>query len=260
MSDVLKDVEKKMTQAIEHLKKEYQALRTNRVNPHMLDDVKVEVYGAMTPIKGLGTITVQDRNLIITPFDPSTASAIVKTIQQSSLKLNPIQEKTMIRIPVPPLNEELRKDIAKQAKQKMEQSKTVVRDIRKHGNDTIREEKKKGTITEDAVKGLEKKIQDLTDIQKMMVSYTINQNTPFENQVPMAKALKNFFKEDDNDGGITEFKHVFNLYAKDCYILTLNFLFPLPSIRAHLSSENEIIYFPISSMYPHKNDVAHQPW
>lgn len=163
MSDVLKDVEKKMAGAVDHLKKEYQALRTNRVNPQMLDDVKVEVYGALTPIKSLGTISVQERNLIITPFDPGTALAIVKGIQTSSLKLNPIQEKAIIRVPIPPLNEELRKDIAKQAKQKMEHSKTAVRDIRKHGNDLVREEKKNGTITEDAMKGLEKKIQELTD-------------------------------------------------------------------------------------------------
>ena len=123
MTDVLKDVEKKMGLAVDHLKKEYQALRTNRVNAQMLDDVKVEVYGALTPMKALGTITVQERNLIITPFDPSSATAIVKAIQQSQLKLNPIQERNIIRVPVPPLNEELRKDIAKQAKQKMEQSK-----------------------------------------------------------------------------------------------------------------------------------------
>jgi ribosome recycling factor len=163
MSDILKDVEKKMTLAVEHLKKEYQALRTNRVNPQMLDDVKVEVYGSMTPIKALGSITVQERNLIITPFDPSTAVAIVKGIQTSTLKLNPIQDKNIIRVPIPPLNEELRKDIAKQAKQKMELSKTSVRDIRKQGNDTVRDEKKNGSITEDMMKGLEKKIQELTD-------------------------------------------------------------------------------------------------
>ncbi len=163
MSDVLKEVEKKMVLAVEHLKKEYGALRTNRVNPQMLDDLRVEVYGSLTPIKALGSITVQDRNLIITPFDPGTSSSIVKGIQTSSLKLSPIQEKAMIRVPVPPLNEELRKEIAKQAKQKMEMSKTAVRDIRKQGNDVVKEQKKAGTITEDAVKGLEKKIQDLTD-------------------------------------------------------------------------------------------------
>ena len=163
MSDILKDVEKKMTLAVEHLKKEYQGLRTNRVNPQMLDDVKIEVYGAMTPIKALGTVTIQDRNLIITPFDPGTSASIVKGIQTSNLKLSPIQEKAMIRVPVPPLNEELRKDIAKQAKQKMEQSKTVVRDARKQGNDQLKDAKKAGTITEDMVKGLEKKIQELTD-------------------------------------------------------------------------------------------------
>lgn len=163
MSDLIKEVEKKMMLAVEHLKKDYQALRTNRVNPQMLDDVKVEVYGSMTPIKALGSITVQDRNLVITPFDPSTTVAIVKGIQTSALKLSPIQEKAIVRVPIPPLNDELRKDIAKMAKQKMEQSKTAVRDIRKQGNDLLRDGKKEGTITEDMVKGLEKKIQDLTD-------------------------------------------------------------------------------------------------
>ena len=163
MSDIVKEVEKKMNLAVDHLRKEYQGLRTNRVNPQMLDDLKVEVYGSMTPLKALGTITIQDRNLIITPFDPSTTVSIVKGIQTSNLKLSPIQEKAMIRVPVPPLNEELRKDIAKQAKQKMEQSKTTVRDIRKQGNDLLRDGKKAGTITEDMVKGFEKKIQELTD-------------------------------------------------------------------------------------------------
>ena len=163
MSDIVKEVEKKMNLAVDHLRKEYQGLRTNRVNPQMLDDLKVEVYGSMTPLKALGTITIQDRNLIITPFDPGTTVSIVKGIQTSNLKLSPIQEKAMIRVPVPPLNEELRKDIAKQAKQKMEQSKTTVRDIRKQGNDLLRDGKKAGTITEDMVKGFEKKIQELTD-------------------------------------------------------------------------------------------------
>ena len=177
MSDILKEVEKKMTLALEHLKKEYQGLRTNRVNPQMLDDVKVEVYGSMTPIKSLGTITVQDRNLVITPFDPGTTLAIVKGIQTSTLKLSPIQEKAMIRVPIPPLNDELRKDIAKQAKQKMELSKTSIRDIRKQGNDLLREGKKAGTITEDMVKGLEKKIQDLTDKYCKMLdeTYTVKE-------------------------------------------------------------------------------------
>lgn len=163
MSDILKDCEKKMVQAVDHLKKEYQGLRTNRVNPQMLDDVKVEVYGSLTPIKALGTVTVQERNLIITPFDPSTTTAILKGIQTSSLKLSPIQERALIRVPIPPLNDELRKDIAKQAKQKMEQSKTVVRDVRKQGNDLVKDGKKGGSITEDMVKSLEKKIQELTD-------------------------------------------------------------------------------------------------
>ncbi|WP_371357802.1 ribosome recycling factor, partial [Salmonella sp. M127] len=75
----------KMKQAIEHLKQEYKTLRTNRVNPQMLDDIKVDMYGSLMPLKSLASISVQDRQLIVTPFDPSSASLIVKAIGQSSL-------------------------------------------------------------------------------------------------------------------------------------------------------------------------------
>ncbi|MBS0585931.1 MAG: ribosome recycling factor [Verrucomicrobia bacterium] len=161
--NIADDVKNKMKQAIEHLKGEFKNLRTNRVNPQMLDSLKVEVYGSPTPLKSLASVSVQDRQLIITPFDPSTAGAIVKAIQQSNLNLNGIQERNTVRVPVPPLSEELRKDIAKQAKQQGEKGKVAIRDIRQKGNDLARKQKTDGTLAEDEQKKLEKKIQDLTD-------------------------------------------------------------------------------------------------
>ena len=161
--NVCGDLKTKMGQAIDHLKGEFKNLRTNRVNPQMLDSVKVEVYGSYSPLKSLGSITVQERQLVITPFDPSVAPLIVKAIQQAGLNLNGIQEKNIIRVPVPPLTEELRKDIAKQAKQKGERAKVVVREIRQKGNELIRKQKTDGVISEDEQKKLEKKIQELTD-------------------------------------------------------------------------------------------------
>ena len=157
------DTKKKMQQAIEHLKGEYNALRTNRVNPNMLDEIKVEVYGSDMPIKSLGTVSVQDRQLLVTPFDPSTAMMISKAIQTSPLSLNASVDAGAVRVPVPPLNEELRKDIAKIAKQKTESAKVVIRVIRRKGNEIVRKKKSDGDIAEDEMKKNEKKIQELTD-------------------------------------------------------------------------------------------------
>lgn len=163
MSNLVTDTKSKMEKAIEHLKQEYKTLRSNRVNPNMLDDLKVDVYGAEMTIKSVATVSVQERQLLITPFDPSTAGAIGKAIQQSNFNLNPLVEQNMVRVNVPPLNEELRKDIAKQAKQKSESAKVVVREIRRKSNDTAKKQKADGEIAEDELKKLEKKIQELTD-------------------------------------------------------------------------------------------------
>ncbi len=160
---ILDETKTKMVQAIEHLKTEYRSLRTNRVNPAMLDDLKVEVYGSAMTVKSLGTVSVQERQLIVTPFDPSTASFIAKAVQSAQMNLNAIVESGVIRIPVPPLNEALRKDIAKMAKQKTEAAKVVIREIRRKSNEIARKQKADGTIAEDELKKQEKKIQELTD-------------------------------------------------------------------------------------------------
>ncbi len=161
--NITDDTKKKMQLAIDHLKGEYKSLRTNRVNPNMLDEVKVEVYGSDVSIKSLGTVTVQDRQLIVSPFDPSTAPMIAKAIQASQLNLNATAEGGNVRVPVPPLNEELRKEIVKMAKQKTENAKVAIREIRRKSNEIVKKQKTDGQIAEDEVKKLEKKIQDLTD-------------------------------------------------------------------------------------------------
>jgi ribosome recycling factor len=111
----------------------------------------------------VATVLVQERNLIITPFDPSITGEIVKAINTSQLNLNAINDGKSVRVPVPPLNEELRKDIARQAKQKLEQAKIAVREIRRKAKDHAKKKKTDGEITEDDIKSLDKKLQTLTD-------------------------------------------------------------------------------------------------
>lgn len=154
----------KMDQVIDHLKSEFKSLRTGRVNPHMLDDVKVESYGSMMPLKSLGSISVQERNLVVTPFDPSISAGIIKAISQAPhLKLNAVQEGGQIRVPVPALTEEVRKETAKQAKQKAEAAKVAIREVRKKYNEAARKLKAESLMTEDELKKCEKVIQDMTD-------------------------------------------------------------------------------------------------
>jgi ribosome recycling factor len=158
-----KETEQLMKKAVEHLSDDYKTLRTNRVNGSLLDSLKVSVYGSDVLLKTVATVLVQERNLIITPFDPSITGEIVKAINTSQLNLNAINDGKSVRVPVPPLNEELRKDIARQAKQKLEQAKIAVREIRRKAKDHAKKKKTDGEITEDDIKSLDKKLQTLTD-------------------------------------------------------------------------------------------------
>lgn len=159
----MSDIKSKMNDAIEHLKKQYRNLRTNRINPHMLDDITIDMYGSKMNIKSLATITVQERSLVLTPFDPSSSGTIAKAIEDSPLQLQAVNEKKTIRVPIPPLTEELRKTIVKEAKKITEGAKVTIRDIRRKGNEQLKSEKSSGEITEDDLSREEKTIQSLTD-------------------------------------------------------------------------------------------------
>ena len=159
----MSDIKSKMNDAIEHLKKQYRNLRTNRINPNMLDDVMIDLYGSKMNIKSVTTVTVQERSLVLTPFDPSSSASITKAIEDSPLQLQAINEKRTIRVPIPPLTEELRKTIVKEAKKITEGAKVTIRDIRRKGNEQLKSEKSSGEITEDDLSREEKNIQTLTD-------------------------------------------------------------------------------------------------
>ena len=153
-----------MEESLEHFKQELRNLRTGRAHPSMLDSVSVEVYGTEMRLKDLASVsTPEARQLLISPFDPSTAGAIGKGIERANLGLMPAVDGGTIRISIPPLTEEIRRDIVKQAKKKAEEAKVSIREHRRKGNDAIKKGKGAGEIAEDEQKRLEKEVQELTD-------------------------------------------------------------------------------------------------
>jgi ribosome recycling factor len=164
MNDVEKQAKAAMQAALDHLKQELKALRTGRANSAMLDKVTVEVYGTQMRLKELANINVpESRQILVTPFDFSNAHAIKKGIEAANLGVNPMIDGKVIRINIPPMDETIRKQIAKQCKELGEKSKIVMREVRRKYNDLIRKQKTDGTLPEDLMKKLEKTIQDLTD-------------------------------------------------------------------------------------------------
>lgn len=157
-------VKTKMQAAIDHFKQELKNLRSNRANPGIVEGVSVDVYGAHMKVKELANITTPEaRQILISPFDPQTAGAIAKGIEKANLNLQPVLEGHSVRINVPPMDQAVRQEVVKQGKKKAEDAKIVIRDIRRKSHDTIKEQKSSGDLTEDAVKKLEKAIQELTD-------------------------------------------------------------------------------------------------
>lgn len=161
---VEQEVKQKMEASLEALRTDYVNLRSGRANPQMLDVVVVEVYGSEMKIRDLANVSVSEgRQLVITPYDGSTAGPIAKGVEKANLNLQPILEGNIVRIPIPPMSEEMRKDIVKQAKKRAEDAKIAIRDARRKGNDQAKKLKSDGELTEDEEKGLEKKIQTHTD-------------------------------------------------------------------------------------------------
>ncbi len=153
-----------MQATIDHLKVELKALRSGRANSSMLDRVMVELYGSPAPLKSMASISVPEaRQILVTPFDPSTAHAIAKGIDAANLGLHAMVDGKVVRINVPPMDETIRKQIAKQCKELSEKTKISLREVRRKFNDLVRKQKADGVIPEDMMKKLEKTIQDFTD-------------------------------------------------------------------------------------------------
>ena len=157
---IILDITDKMDKTIENLEKRFATVRAGRANPSSLDGVMVEYYGSMTPLKQLATISVPEaRQLLIKPFDKSSLGAIEKAILTSNLGYNPGNDGETIRIVIPELTEERRKELAKQVKAISEDAKVSIRNIRHEGL----EEVKKADLPEDIEKSMEKEIQDLVN-------------------------------------------------------------------------------------------------
>ncbi len=156
------DAKKKFESAVEHFRDELKKLRTGRAHPSMLDGVMVEAYGTQMPLNQAATIITADAQLLqITPFDPSNLQAIANAIRNNpSLGLNPTDDGRVVRVPIPPLNEERRRDLTKIVSQKQEECMVSLRNVRHEAMDAIDTAKKNKEIGEDDAKRLEKQVED----------------------------------------------------------------------------------------------------
>lgn len=160
---VIEEAEEGMKNALAHLDKEFQKIRAGKASPAMLEGVRVDYYGSMTPIDQVSNINTPDpRQIIVQPWEKSMLSPIEKAIMAANLGFNPQNNGEVLRINVPPLTEERRRDLVKKAKVEVENAKVTVRNIRRAALDSGKKLEKDG-VPEDEIKQLEKEIQTLTD-------------------------------------------------------------------------------------------------
>jgi ribosome recycling factor len=167
MSELIKkqvtDARASMDKAIDHCDSELNKIRAGKASPSMLDDIMVDYYGSPTPLNQVGSVNTPDaRTIVIQPWEKSLLSAIEKAIMEANLGVNPQNDGIIIRINVPPLTEERRRDLVKKAKAEAETGKIAIRNIRKDANEKIRKLKTEG-VSEDEMKTGEAEIQKLTD-------------------------------------------------------------------------------------------------
>ena len=164
LNDVQQKAQDRMQKALDSLDIRLSKIRTGRAQPGLLDGIMVDYYGSMSPLRQVAQINVEDaRTLKITVFDRNAIKAVEKAIQQSDLGLNPVVAGTEIRVPLPPLTEERRKDLVKIVKGEVEQTNVEIRNVRRDSMDDVKKLKKANEITEDEQKDGEKKLQELTD-------------------------------------------------------------------------------------------------
>src|SRR6266852_7331062 len=166
IQDVIKDVQHRMHGAIEALHREFKTLRTGRANVSMLDGLTVDYYGTPTPIAQVASLKVPEASLIVAePWDKSMAAAIERAIRNSDLGLNPASDGKVVRIPIPSLTEERRKELVKRAHHITEEARTAIRQVRRDGNDKLKKMLKGHEISEDDEKRALDEIQKMTDKQ-----------------------------------------------------------------------------------------------
>jgi len=164
IDEIIKDAEVRMGKSIESLHTELTKIRTGRAHPSLLDQIQVDYYGAGTPISQVANVTVEDsRTLVVTPWEKDMVAKVEKAIMGSDLGLNPATAGTVIRIPMPPLTEERRKDLVKVVRHEAEQARVAIRNIRRDANSDFKDLLKEKEISEDEERKAEADIQKLTD-------------------------------------------------------------------------------------------------
>jgi len=164
INDITTDTEDGMKKAIDSFKRDLQKIRTGRANAAMLDGIKVDYYGTPTPVNQVSTVQVVDARLItVKPWEKAMLPVIDKAIRASDLGINPVSDSELVRLPIPPLTQERRRDLAKTVNKQTEEARVAVRSARRDAMDMVKDAEKDKQITEDERKNGEKKIQDLTD-------------------------------------------------------------------------------------------------
>ncbi len=164
IKDILKDTETRMHKATEVIRQELAKIRTGKATTTLLDGIKADYYGTMTPLSQLGNVSVADiHTLTVTPWDKSMLDTIVKAIQAANIGLNPMKDSELVRVPIPPLNEERRRELVKLAKKFGEDGKIAIRNIRRDTIEHMKKSEKAEHLSEDDRKRGEQEAQKLTD-------------------------------------------------------------------------------------------------
>ena len=164
IKDVINDARRRMDSAVEDARKKLAAVRTGRASVSLLDNIRVEYYGSEMPLNQVATIHAPEPTLLtVQPFDPTQLGSIEKAIRASDLGLNPSNDGKLVRVPIPPLTEERRKQLAKQVHELAEEHRTAVRNVRRDANDHLKKLLKEKTVSEDQERDALDQVQKLTD-------------------------------------------------------------------------------------------------
>lgn len=172
----MKQIKDRMEKTVEHLRSELQGVRTGRAHPALVEEIKVDYYGAQTPIRQMGTVNVPEpRQIVISPWDRASLKAIEKALLASPLGVTPQNDGENIRINLPELTRERRLDLTKLVRKYAEEAKVAVRNLRRDGNETLKKLEKDSKVTEDAQHKLQKELQDVTDAMIKKIDQVLNE-------------------------------------------------------------------------------------
>jgi ribosome recycling factor len=170
MEQTIKDAKSRMDKSIETLRSELAKIRSGKATTALLDGIKVDYYGTMSPLSQVGNLTVLDpHTLSFTPWDKTMVNVVDRAILEANVGLNPVSDGTNLKIPIPLLNEERRKELVKLVKKFGEDTKVAIRNVRRDANEHLKRENKDKKITEDQLKEAEDKVQKFTDEHTKMV-------------------------------------------------------------------------------------------